>query len=115
MELACTGQYQDALILNLMYSFSSDPYHIYSLTFDGIININQIQYWHYISLTKKVCFLYYELWNDINTIKRYQEKENNQVRKTLRVMIDKTTIRGKFLISISPTNIYKRFNKKFWK
>ena len=45
MELACKGQYQDALILHLMYSFSLDPYHIYSLTFDGIINMNQIQYW----------------------------------------------------------------------
>ena len=29
MELACKGQYQDALILNLMYSLSLDPYHIY--------------------------------------------------------------------------------------
>ena len=44
MELACKGQYQDALILHLMYSLSLDPYHIYSLTFDGIINISQIQY-----------------------------------------------------------------------
>ena len=32
-------------------------------------------------------------------------EKKNQVRQTLRVMIDKTTIRGKFLISISPTNI----------
>ena len=113
MELACKGQYQDALILHLMYSLSLDPYHIYSLTFDGIINMNQIQYWDYKSSTKKTCFLYYELWSDINTIKRYQEKENNQVRQTLRVMIDKTTIRGKFLINISPTNIYNRFHRKF--
>ena len=36
MELACKGQYQDALILHLMNSLSLDPYHIYSLTFDGI-------------------------------------------------------------------------------
>ena len=113
MELACKGQYQDALILHLMYSLSLDPYHIYSLTFDGIINMNQIQYWDYKSSAKKTCFLYYELWSDINTIKQYQEKENNQVRQTLRVMIDKTTIRGKFLISISPTNIYNRFHRKF--
>ena len=105
MELTCKGQYQDALILHLMYSLSLDPYHIYSLTFDGIININQIQCWYYKSSTKKTGFLYYELWSDINTIKRYQEKENNQIRQTLRVMINKTTIRGKFLISISPTNI----------
>ena len=27
-------------------------------------------------------------------------------------MIDKTTIRGKFLISIYPTNIYNRFHRK---
>ena len=40
-------------------------------------------------------------------------KENNQVRQTLRVMIDKTTIRGKFLISIFPTNIYNRFHRKY--
>ena len=113
MELACKGQYQDALILHLMYSLSLDPYHIYSLTVDGIININQIQYWDYKSSTKKTCFLYYELWSDINTIKQYQEKENNQVRQILRVKIDKTTIRGKFLISISPTNIYNRFHRKF--
>ena len=110
--MACKGQYQDALILHLIYYLSLDPYHIYSLTFDGIINMNQIQYWDYKSSTKKTCFLYYELWSDINTIKQYQEKENNQVRQTLRVMINKTAIRGKFLISISPTNIYNRFHRK---
>ena len=37
MELACKGQYRNALILHLMYSLSLDPYHIYSLIFDGTL------------------------------------------------------------------------------
>ena len=40
MDLACKGQYQDALIIHLIYSLSLDPYHIYSLTYDGIIDKN---------------------------------------------------------------------------
>ena len=76
MDLACKGQYQDALIINLIYSLSLDPYHIYSLTYDGIIDKNQIQYWDYKSSLMKTCYLYYELWSDINLIKGYQETEN---------------------------------------
>ena len=46
MDLACKGQYQDALIIHLIYFFFLYPYHIYSLTYDGIIDKNQIQYWN---------------------------------------------------------------------
>ena len=38
IDFACNGQYQDALIIYLIYSLSLDPYHIYSLTYDGIID-----------------------------------------------------------------------------
>ena len=30
-------------------------------------------------------------------------------------MIDKTKIRGEFIIDVSPTNIYNRFHRKFGK
>ena len=114
MDLACKGQYQDALIIHLIYSLSLDPYHIYLLTYDCIIDKNQIQYWDYKSSSMKTCYLYYELWSDINLIKGYQEAENSQLRRTLRIMIDQTKIRGEFIINISPTNIYNRFHRKFW-
>ena len=61
----------------------------------------------------KTCYLYYELWSDINLIKGYQETENSQLRRTFRIMIDQTKIRGEFIINISPTNIYNRFHRKF--
>ena len=111
MDLACKGQYQDALIIHLIYFLSLDPYHIYSLAYDGIIDKNQIQYWDYKSSSMKTCYLYYELWSDINLIIGYQETENSQLRKTLRIMIDQTKIRGEFIINISPTNIYNRFTE----
>ena len=47
MELICKIQYQDALIIHLMHSFSLDPYHIYSLRYEYILSKNLIQYWDY--------------------------------------------------------------------
>ena len=77
MDLACKGQYQDALTIDLIYSLSLDPFHIYSLTYDGIIDKNQIKYWDYKSSSMITCYLFYELWSDINLIKDYQETENS--------------------------------------
>ena len=88
MDLACEGQYQDALIIHLICFLSLDPYHIYSLTYDGIIDKNQIQNWDYKSSSMKTCYFYYELWSDINLIKGYQEIENSKLPRTLRIMID---------------------------
>ena len=36
-----------------------------------------------------------------------------EYRKIVRVMIDKTKIKGDFIIKISPTNVYNRFNRRF--
>ena len=113
MQLCSKGQYQNALILHLMYSLSLDPYHIFSLRYEDILSKDQIQYWDYRTSSKKTCYLYYELWSDINIIKRYQEFEKGECRSTARVMIDKTKIKGCFIIDISPTNIYNRFHRKF--
>ena len=115
MKLMCKGQYQDALVIHLMYSLSLNPYHLYSLKYDDILSDNQIQYWDYKSSTYKTCYLYYELWSDINVIKQYQEAKYGILRKIVRIMIDKTKIRGVFIIDVSPTNIYNRFHRKFGK
>ena len=48
----------------------------------------------------KTGYLNYELWSDINLIKCYQETENSQLRRTLRIKIDQTKIKGKFIINI---------------
>ena len=69
MELTWKSQYQDALIIHLMYSLSLDPYHIYSLRYEDILSKNLIQYWDYKSSVNKICYLYYELWSDIYVIK----------------------------------------------
>ena len=73
MKLMCKGQYQDGLVIHLMYSLLFDTYHLYSLKYDDILSDNQIQYWDYKSSTYKTYYLYYELWSDINVIKQYQE------------------------------------------
>ena len=113
MDLVCKGQYLDALIIHIIYSLTLYPYHIYSLTYDDIIDKNQIQYWDYKSSSMKTCYLYYELLSYINLIKGYQETKNCQLSKTLRIMINQTRIRGEFIINISPSNIYNRFHRKF--
>ena len=107
------GQYQDALLLHIMYSLSLDPYHIYWLRYEDILSHNKIQYWDYKTFTSKICFLYNDLWSDIKIIKTYKEYEMVEYRKIVRVMIDKTKIKGDFIINISPTNIYNRFNRRF--
>ena len=56
-----------------MYSLSLDPYHIHSIRYEDILSNNFIQYYDYKSSKNKICYLYYELWSDINIIKRYQE------------------------------------------
>ena len=96
----------------LMFSLSFDLYHIYSLAFDDIINMNHTQYWDYKSSTKKTCNLYYELWG-ATLILSIRSHEKNHVCQTLRIMRDKTAIRGKFMINIYPANIYNRFHRKF--
>ena len=73
MEYICKSLYQDALIIHLMYSLSLDPYHIYSLRYEDILSKNLVQYVDYKSSKSKIFYLYYELWNDINIIKRYQK------------------------------------------
>ena len=40
-------QFQDALVLNLMYSLAIDPYVLYTLTYEGINNDREIKYWDY--------------------------------------------------------------------
>ena len=113
MELCSIGQYQDALLLHIMYSLSLDPYHIYSLKYEDILSHNKIQYWDYKTSTSKICFLYNDLWSDIKIIKTYKEYEMVEYRKIVRVMIDKTKIKGDFIINISLTNVYNRFNRRF--
>ena len=115
MKLMCKGQYQDSLVIHLMYFLSLIPYHLCSLKYDNILSDNQIQYWDYKSSTYKTCYLYYELWSDINVIKQYQEAKYGILCKIVRIMIDKTKIREEFIIGVSPTNIYNRFHRKFGK
>ena len=96
-----------------MFSLSLDPYHIYSLRYEDILSTYQIQYWDYKASSKRILVLNYELWSDINIIKKYKEFEIGEIRNTVRIMIDKTKIKGKFIIDASPTNIYNKFNRKF--
>ena len=113
MNLSCKGLYRDALIIHIMYSLSLDPYHVYSLRYEDILSKNKIQYWDYRSSSRKTSYLSFELWSDINLIKKYRKKEMGEIRSTIRIMINHTKIRGSFIIGISPTNIYNRFHRKF--
>ena len=113
LDLCAKKHYQDALVIHIMYSLSLDPYHIFSLRYEDLIGKDQIQFWDYRTSSYKLCFLYYDLWSDIQTLKGYQEFENGECRKTKRVMIDKTILEGKFIVSFSPTNIYNRFKRRF--
>ena len=107
------SQYQDALLLNIMYSLSLDPYHIYSLKYEDILNHNKIQYWDYKTSTSKICFLYCNLWSDINIIKKYKESKMVEYHKMIRVIINRTKIKVNFIINISPTNVNNWFNRRF--
>ena len=73
--------------------------HIDLITY--IIDKNQIQYCDSKSSSIKTCYLYYELWIDINLIKGYHKTENIQIPKILRITIDQTRIRGEFIINLS--------------
>ena len=112
-ELIDLKQYQDALILNLIYSLSIDPYVIYMLTYEGISDNREITYWDY----KKTSFvtkeLHKELLNDINYFKIYSEMKGMQSKDMQRSSEDEAIITGTFILNIKPTNLYNRFKRKF--
>ena len=64
-ELMTNFQFQDALIINLMYSLAIDPYVLYTLTYEGINNDGEIKYWDYKQKTFVCKQLHKELRNDI--------------------------------------------------
>ena len=113
MTLISKSQYQDALILHFMYSLSLDPYHIFGLCYEDVLSNTKIQWWDYKTSSMKSGFLYYELWSDIMTIKKYTEWKIGESRVKVRNMLDQKRIKGHFIIDASPTNIYNKFKRHF--
>ena len=70
-ELISLKQYQDTLALNLMYSLAIDPYALYMLTYEGILDNKEIGYWDYKQMSFISKELHKELINDINYFKVY--------------------------------------------
>ena len=112
-ELVKNVQFQDALILNIMYSLAIDPYILYMLTYEGINSDGEISYWDYKQkafVTKK---LHNELKSDINFFKAYSLSLKINSNDFIRTSEDEETIEGTFIFNISPTNMYNRFKRKF--
>ena len=88
MILAAKGQYQDSLILHIMYSLTLDPYHLFGLRYEELLNNDKIQWWDYKSSSFKSEFLYNELWSDINFLKKMRDQIDTFPRCTIRTMPD---------------------------
>ena len=96
-----------------MYTYSIDPYVIYMLTFEGICDDNSIKFWDYKSSSYITKPLNNELLVDLYYFKNYLKLTNSEQSETERTSQDDVTIRGTFIFSYSPTNIYNRFKRKF--
>ena len=83
------------------------------LTFEGICDDNSIKFWDYKSSSYITKPLNNELLVDLNYLKNYLKLTNSEQSETERASQDDVTIRGTFIFSYSPTNIYNRFKRKF--
>ena len=89
MDLSSKWQYQDASILNFIFSLTIDPYHIFSLSYEYILSKDQIQYWDYKISPKNSIYLYYDLWSDINIIKNIKSIKKVNVELQLELWLTK--------------------------
>ena len=112
-ELMTNFQFQDALILNLMYSLAIDPYVLYTLTYEGINNDGEIKYWDYKQKTFVCKQLHKELRNDIVYFRLYPSCHKMNSNDSIRTSEDGENIEGTFIINISPTNMYNRLKRGF--
>ena len=112
-ELIFIGVFQDAIIIHAIYSLAIDPYTINLITNEGISTEKFIQYWDYKSSWVRARFINQGLINDIVYFKNYSQKKEIMSLDKQRIAPDGNIIEGTFVFTISPTNIYNRFARKF--
>ena len=59
-------QYQDAIILNFIYTYAIDPYVINTLTYEEIFEEGILKFWDYKSYTILTKVISRDLINDLN-------------------------------------------------
>ena len=104
---------EDALILNFIYTYAINPYVIYTLTYEGIDENGFITYWDFKSSSNTVKPLHTELLNDIKLFKLLTSSTKKIDFVSERTSPNYTVIRGTFIFSVTPTNIFNRFKRKF--
>ena len=112
-SLASMGLIEDAINIHLMFTLWIDPYDLYTLRFDDIEEDNCFQWWDYRVSRFKSWELKNSLKNELKYLKIFLEKKNGVLRKLIRVSLDGIKISGTFILQVTPTAIFNRFNRKF--
>ena len=116
LELAGTYQrkpIQDAVIICTMYALALDPYSLHLLIYEGIINDKARQYWDHKTSKLKNIAINQDLLTDLNYFKLYSNNFDTNCKEQIRNALYGTSLKGTFILNLSPTNIYNRFKIEF--
>ena len=108
-ELSKLGQYEDAVIIHTMYILALDPYALYMLTYEGIINDKVWEYWDHKTGNFKCKVITKELINDFRYLKILLERPEVNSVNTIRTAYDGKLVSSTFIFRKSPTNISAKF------
>ena len=112
-ELMDMEMYEDALIIELIYSLRINPETIALLRFDSVNSDGYMRYFDPNKLKYVDLKLSENLIRDISLLKRVVSKDALKIKQESRYYKDKVETTGEFMISATSTAIYNRFSRGF--
>ena len=112
-KLNKSGQYEDSLILRLIYLLRVSPHTIYLLDFSKLDSFRLFVFYDEDVRYHRTVKLEYSLYNDICFYHNLKNFKKRLSRNLIRRSKDKTIVKGDFIFSSTPKTIYNRFNNQF--
>ena len=106
-------QYEDSLILILIYMLRISPHTIYLLDFNKLDSFRLFVFYDEDVRYHRTVKLEQSLYNDMWFLHNLKKLKNNVSENLKRRSKDMTILKGDFIFSSTPMTIYNRFNNKF--
>ena len=111
VQLQELKKYEDALILNFIYSLGANPETIVLVTYDSMDEEGNLAYFDTLQSTFVQTKLSQNLIRDIMFFRDISSKKKKKCRVEYKSYKDKVVIMGDFVFSLSSTAIYNRYTR----